>query len=232
MALAGFGASELGATVQNATLQFNLHAYDNAPTDGSADGHDTALPTFTVGELDDPGVNRLYRGILDFTLPTAPVGEVLLSATLKLHIRLAVNAGTGDAVVYHSQTAHPTFGTNGLYNDTAYNNFAGTIATADSDGTDATPKLVTLNVTPWVLSDYANDTGSIASSFRLQIDGIVFTEDNVRHLYSFVGKNATTLAAFAPVLELQFGAIPEPSTIGLLLGCGVLAGAVALRKRR
>lgn len=236
MVLAGFAAPQAGATIVNATLQLSMHAYDNAnPTpDGLGDGNDANAATITVGELDDAGVNRLSRGVLDFTLPAIPVGEELQSATLKLYSRIAVTPGTGDVAVYHSRTLDPRSGSNGLYQDTGYNNFAGTIATSSIGGSDAAPALASLNVTSWVTSDYLNDVGSFASSFRLQIDGLTFVEDNVRHLYSFVGKGATTLSAYIPVLELQFApaAVPEPSAAALLFGCCALAGTVAVRRRR
>jgi len=231
--------AQLEAVTLNATLQFSLTVYDNAVdgvTDGVGDGNQANASSFSIGKLDDSTYNRLERGILTFSLPAVPAGEELVSATLKLYVR--TSGVSGNASVYHSQTLSPTSGTNAIYSDPGYTNFAGYIATPATGGTSSVPVLTTLDVTQWVLSDYQFDTGSISSSFRLQIDGIAFTETNTNNRYSFVGKNTNSPTAgydaYIPVLELTFASaspIPEPSTAAALVGAIGLGLAACARRR-
>lgn len=228
---------QLGATTANATLNLSLTVYDNAVsgvTDGTGDGNQANASSFSVGELDDASNNRLERGILTFSLPSIPGGEELVSATLKLYVR--GSGVSGDASVYHSQTLAPVSGSNSLYENSGYSSFTGSIATPSTGGTSGTPVLATLNVTQWILSDYQLDGGSVISSFRIQIDGLVFTENNTNNRYSFVGKNTSSpnvaYDLLVPVLELQYAsAIPEPGTTGVLAGVFGLMFALCVRRR-
>jgi hypothetical protein len=112
---------------------------------------------------------------------------------------------------------------------------AGSIATPSTGGSSTTPVLATLDVSQWVLSDYQLDSGSVSSSFRIQIDGLVFTENNTNNRYSFVGKNTSSPNAaydsLVPVLELQYSAIPEPATASVLAGVLGLMFALCVRRR-
>lgn len=223
--------ARLDAATVIAPLELSLYVYQNY-ADGvpTTMGNQANSASFSAGELDEASNNRIERGILTFSLPAIPPGENLVSATLKLYVRLS--ATDGNASVYHSQTNGQLSGTNDHFSDTSYSSFVGYIATPATGGTDSSPKLATLDVTSWVLSDYALDPGSKRTSFRIQIDDLVFNENNVNNRYSFFGKTAAN-PDYVPVLELTFAsaAIPEPDTAAALVGTVGLGFAACARRR-
>lgn len=219
------------ADTQNADLKLSLTVYQNIVNGEPATlGHQSNAASFSAGKLDDPSYHRFERGILVFSLPEIPQGEQLVSATLKLYVR--GSATNGAASVYHSPTQNRQTGSNDFYNDPSYTDFAGDIATPATGGTNASPVLVTLDVTQWIRADYLLEGNSAISSFRIQIDGLDFTKTNQNNRYSFFGSTAAD-AAYIPVLELEFGpSIPEPATTGIAASIAGLALALAVRRNR
>ena len=92
------------------------------------------------------------------------------------------------------------------------------------DPTGEALEIYDLDVTGFVLSDYANDGNNPWSAFRLQVSEATFVDDDESNFYQFTA----TRGAFAPELVLTF--IPEPTSI-MLLVCSTLGLAWAVRRR-
>lgn len=197
-------AAQAQSDAAKATLLLSLTAYDNAVggiVDGVADGHQSNAASFSVGELDDASYTRLERGILVFGLPAIPKDKRLLSATLRLHVR--VSGTDGEATVYHSRQQNRQVGASEFYGDPTYSDLVGVAATPSVSGTNEKPVPVELEVTRWVEADYQSDFGTIVSSFRIQIDDLAFAAGGGSNRYSFLGKSAQN-PDYAPVLDLKF----------------------------
>ncbi|MDR1280269.1 MAG: DNRLRE domain-containing protein [Opitutaceae bacterium] len=228
-ALAAFSmATALHAATTPTAPTITFTAYDQAANGitGEADGSSDTGDNISVGELDDTNANRLDRAILVFTLPALPEGETLVSAKLQIHVR-SVSTATPDALLYHSRSSEVTSNYSGLYSAGSYTSTGLSVATSTMTASTSEPRLVTLDVTAWVKTDYQLDTGTVISSFRIQVDGQDFLEDNINHRYTFFGKNSE---AYAPrlIIETQAPAIPEPGHLGLLIG-GVSLTLIAFR---
>lgn len=205
-AAALFGGPVLSAQTQTAKaeLLLSLTVYDNATggaTDGVADGHQSNAPSFSTGKLNDGSYSRLERGVLVFGLPPIPSGKRLVSATLRLHVR--ASGKDGEAVLYHSQQQNRKTGHNDFYSDPTYLEVAGIAATPSMNAGNDHPAPVELDVTRWVLTDYHHDAGPVVSSFRIQIDDLVFTPTPGNNRYSFFGKTAPN-KDHVPELVLAF----------------------------
>jgi hypothetical protein len=148
-----------------------------------------------------------------------PSGNVVNSAILTLNLR--------------SLTIHPSYtGTPLLYVAPITSSFAGSDSNAYL-GTSApafdTSKAVSLNLTGLTGSDSTFITIDITSIVQSWYDGslgnyglALYTADNLNNNYllsaSFRSANAGYNGASAPMLTIDFSAIPEPSTYTLLLG--------------
>lgn len=204
-ATSGSAAPAASATAtEKAALLLSLTTYDNAidrATDGVADGHQSDAASFSVGLLEDGSYNRLERGVLVFGLPEIPKGKRLVSAVLRLHVRVV--GSDGEATVYHSRQQNRRHGTNEFHDDPSYSELVGVAATPPTDASHERPARVELDVVRQVLADYQSDFGSVVSSFRIQVDDLAFRKGRGSNRYSFFGKTAPD-PAHAPVLELTF----------------------------
>lgn len=215
----------------------DFHVWDFNPANGVGDGGEDTGP-FTIGERDsaDGAINRLERAILTFSLPPLAPDEFVVSATLRLFVTGATNQGgqLGNAALYHSQTqngvaAFSAGSSPAFYQDASYLSTGLSVATP---GTTLNTWTETA-VTSFVQLDYAGDGLSTpVSAFRLQVDGLGFTEDNLRHLYSFAGKVGGADAANAAQLVIVTSTIPEPSSFAALAGMAGLGFAAGRRSRR
>ncbi len=209
-----------------------LTAYDNAPISGNADNHNASGDNVSAGELDDSSINRLERATMVFSMPTLAVGETVVSATLNIYVRTVTN-GSGslpDAVLYDSQTQNRTTNNTTFYEDASYTSTGLSVANASMTASSSAPVLVSLDVTSWVNSDYQLDGSSVVSSFRIQVDGQGFVDDDKSNRYTFFGMNSTS---YAPqlVLTTTTSAIPEPGTFAMLAGGVGMMVAVGSRRR-
>lgn len=199
---------QLGAAEGKATLLLSLTAYDNVAggvLDGVADGHQSNAASFSVGLLSDESYHRVERGVLVFGLPAIPKGQQLKTATLKIHVR--ASGPRGGVSIYHSQKQNRQAGANDFYDDGSYADLVGVAATPAVGGTNDKPVSIVLDVTKWAKADYVSDPQAVISSFRLQIDDLVFAASEATNRYSFFGKGAAN-PDYVPVLALEFG----PST--------------------
>ncbi|AHF94411.1 hypothetical protein OPIT5_14760 [Opitutaceae bacterium TAV5] len=228
-ALAAFSlVSALHGTTTPVAPVVTLTAYDNLPVDGTGNGHNAAGDNISSGEQDDANAKRLDRAVMVFSLPTLAEGEVLVSATLRFYVRtVSTDSATPDAILYHSQTQNRTTNNTAFYEDASYANTGLSAANTSMIASASAPLLVTLDVTQWVKIDYQLDSGSVVSSFRIQVDNLEFVDDNQSRRYSFFGKNSES---YAPQLVIETGpAIPEPGHLALLFGATGLSGALVFR---
>ena len=160
--------------------------WDNAPTDGKGNAAYAGSPTNDeagVGELDDSAAKRMERALYCFALPLVPGDQVIRKATLRLYLSKIRNEGgrLPDAHVYHNQKSTITTGYMTYYENSDFTDTGISAATSSSK-----PGWVELDVTKQVADDYAHDLGMQPISwFRIQVDGLTFSDDNKSNRYLF-----------------------------------------------
>ncbi len=222
------GAAANATDLPTITATQNAYIWDVPPFDGTGNDRDYGN-TMIVGEMDVGSIKRLARGVVQFELPELPQGEILQSATLMLYVSNVVNESglLDDVSIYHSQPWNSTTVPVSLYENTSY------VDTGLEPISSSTPinSWVSISVTGWVADDYRLDPPEdLISSFRLQINDLVFIDDGKSHRYSIAGINNSE---FAPKLILTT-AIPELSMSSLALGVAALGAVLAacLRRKR
>jgi|GEM_PF-5416103 PEP-CTERM putative exosortase interaction domain len=195
--------------------------------DGNGNSIDLDGQTIIAGELDQASVNRLERALLRFSMPAIPEGETIVSATLRLYVT-GVPTSVSPAQLYWSNDSK-TLANN--YSSSYYQNttFVNTGLQVASTSTTAN-SWVELNVTSFVLSDYANSGSTTYSWFRIQVDGLGFVEDNISHRYGFASENHADTTLRPQLIVVTASNIPEPSTYGILFA-GVAGFWAATRRR-
>ncbi len=195
--------------------------------------------SFSIGETEG-SPDRLNKGILKFELPTIPLGEFITSVTLKVWTRgPAIGTGQtiGNASLFHSVTdnsldtdvttaANKAMFESTAYNDTGLNVDGGILTNA------AAARLVSVDVTNFILADYASDGVSAVASFRIEADNALvnYVNNGAANRFLIVANGeANTALGFPPVLEIVT-AVPEPGAASILLAMSA-AGMLARRRR-
>ena len=185
-----------------------------------------------VGEVDATSVNMISRLVAKFALPDAPAGEELLNATLRFNLFDILGTPAGPLSLLHSTTDNDLDPLASDYEDSSYDDtLLDLIEPTDPDG-----RVYELDVTDLVLADYAADGLDPLSAFRLQVDGAVFFEDQLKNNYRLEmpawqgGKNPPQLALFFAAGTQVV--VPEPSSVVLAVLALLALLAHGRRNRR
>jgi len=158
----------------------------------------------SVGEIDGANTNLINRLVAKFALPDAPQSmPALKSAILSFFLEDITGPPPGPASLFHSTSDNdldqlPSDFEDETYTDTNLD----LVGPADEGG-----RYYELDVTDLVRADYAADGDNPLSAFRLQVNALMFIEDNQNNRYRF-----TMLGAEANHPQLVLTFIPEPST--------------------
>jgi len=181
--------------------------------DGSASNFDdvgdtakdlTKKTRVSVGEIDGENTNLINRLVAKFALPDVPQSmPALKSAVLSFFLEDITGPPPGPASLFHSTSDNdldqlPSDFEDETYTDTNLD----LVGPADEGG-----RYYALDVTDLVRADYAADGDNPLSAFRLQVNELMFTEDNQNSRYRF-----TMLGAEANHPQLVLTFVPEPST--------------------
>ncbi len=241
MLYALFTATLVGLPIylQAATYEVDIAAcnymYDTYPFSGTADGSYATNTPLYVGDQYYSSVHRLDRGRVVFELPEISSDEVITSITLVLTIS-GVSANSDglmeNLVLYHSQTDNGTTATPfGPYSDTSYTDTGIVLATPETR--DDAPVTLEYDVMSIVMSDYDLDpTSDQVAAFRLQVDGLdidAILDTTTNHLYVVGGTNNPDVS---PKLIIETAPVPEPATVGILLGLCALGRVLIHRRSR
>jgi hypothetical protein len=181
-----------------------------------------AAATGFVGEADSEDRNSVTRLVVKFGLANLPdaVGR-LESATLRFFLEDIGGVPTGPVSVWHSIDDNDVEQLASDYEDLSYEDTLLDLVKPSDEG----QAYYEVDVTEFVVADYAADEKIPQSAFRIQVDTIVFVDDGQEGRYRFAMPGAE---ANHPELVLTF--IPEPSTL-VLATFGLLGLLIHARQR-
>jgi hypothetical protein len=153
-----------------------------------------------IGEVDSADSNYIARALAKFSLPEAPAGKpALAKATLAVYPTAPGGSLPEPLSIWHSTIDNGLELSPSSFEDSSYlDTLANSVQPEDSPY-----EYYEVDVTDFVLADYAADGVDAMSAFRLQMDEAAFVEDDISHRYLV----AMPGMMYRPQLLLTF--IPE-----------------------
>jgi hypothetical protein len=238
--LTAFAAALMTGAVSAATLTLNptADAYLRTDQPTSPSPNPGTATELLVGQVSS---TTAMRALLSFDLSSIPVNATVNSVSLVM-VQSSEDAGSNTTITLELHLLTQAF----VESQAAWNNAATGTPWTTAGGTFDSAVLSAINVSvrpsqvPYSLpvNQTWASTSSFVSAVQSAADGsnsIAFLFKDVnetntgRELIKFFSKEGTT----APQLTIDYtvAAIPEPSTVGLLMGSVVLVGCVWLRRR-
>lgn len=167
-----------------------------------------------IGEVDTVGTNYVARAVTKFSLPSPPAEKpVLAKATLAVYPTEIGGNLSEPLSVWNSPSDNVLEPLPASFEDFSYVDTLGDITQPD----DRPNEYFELEVTDFVLADYASEGASAVSAFRMQMDAATFEEDDISHRYLVTMPGGT----YRPQLLLTFVAEGIPGDFN---GDGVVDG--------